>query len=336
MTNRFFVKLRNLSTGKKFTLFYNVEKHSVANLWKQSMVSNYLTTTPTPPLNKEFCFHGWVKDWNQNSYSRNISVLCDHLNYAVDIINSNLSGYPKIDLHFSQDVLQSSEYRDVMNRIHHHFELLSGQTWAPSEWVRGASDKVKWAIKELNDKCHEIEGAKNSIDNPTGSAIFLNYNKADIQRVELTDEDYKCWQPICREWGMITTYYSQLGKTHKEAYQDNDEHIDKENISAPRYMVGASICQFRDIAPHSNISDNDPKYTQWLNDNDYDPTDPKLANGICVLARVDTDSYTMSWKEIDEIVKSMDDVYEVGFENEISQTYNNTWQQDRQAMLNSF
>ena len=291
--------------------------------------------------------HGWVKDWNSN-HPRNMDVVCEQLNQAIDIINTHLGpkGYPHIDLHYTKQAMQGEEYQDLMNQIHHHFELLIGQVRNPSKWMLEAEPIVKFAIQELNFRCHEIEGIVGSITEDRGKSVFLGFNMnlpgavhPQKKRYRLEEKDYECWQPIKREWGMITCYYSQLGKTHKEAYNDKDEHIDKENISSVEYMTGEAILSFSDNEPGKNNVENFDDFDKWLEENGWNPQDPTITKGICVIGNVDLQG--LDWRDLDEKLGQMNDVFEIGFvDNDnnviVKQTYPKTWQENRQELINNY
>ena len=92
--------------------------------------------------------------------------MCSELNWAIERVNDFYKdkGYPHIDLHFSPEALQGDQYRDLMNQLHHHFELLIGQVWNVSDWFKMANHETIYAIRILNNNCHQIENVINSLD----------------------------------------------------------------------------------------------------------------------------------------------------------------------------
>jgi len=353
--HRFFIKLRNTQeAGRPLVLYYKISDHAMGQYWQDCIIKNFLgddNNTNSHPIEKTYCFQGWQTDWNQNSYPRNINILCEQMNDAIAIINSDLDGYPTINLHFDLASIQGPGYRELMNEIHHHFEVLIGQVWNPSKWFGLANNRTQWAIVQLNNLCHEIEGNVVSItdESTRRGGIFLSFNGVRIDdqtdnpkhRYELDDSHYGCWEERSKEWGMITSYYSQLGKTHVEVFMDGDEHIDKDNISAPRYMTGECILNFVHIAPGTGHVGPNQRFDTWLAQNGWDPQDPKLAKGTCVIGRLDTSMYPQynnDWQLIDAEIRNCDDVYEVGFVDEnlntvISKVYDFTWQEVHNAVL---
>ena len=47
---------------------------------------------------------------------------------------------------------------ETCNELHRYFEDLQGQAWNLSPYYRAADNKTKYAIRQLNNLCHEIEG----------------------------------------------------------------------------------------------------------------------------------------------------------------------------------
>ena len=44
-----------------------------------------------------------------------------------------------------------------MNRLHRYFEDLQGEAWGLSKYYKIADFRTKYAIRQLNDLCHELE-----------------------------------------------------------------------------------------------------------------------------------------------------------------------------------
>jgi len=358
MTQRFFVEF---SDGAKvhppLRLYYNINEHNLAQLWKKSIIENFLcenNVTNSRQLDKMFLNKGFFDSWD-SEYSRNLSVICDELNYAISLVNEHMNpcGYQFIDLEFTVEKLKDPEiYRDIMNRIHHHFEVLIGQTWNPSEWfTKHANSTARWAIGQLNTCCHEIEAAVETINGHDFAFSGISYNcdpwdslphpSKTVYNLEL--EHYEAYENVHTEWGSITPYYSQLGKTPREAFNDGDDYIDDENITAPRFMTGeANLNFFYWAEPGANRSlDTSPReeeFKEWLKSNGRDYNDPTLAVGYAEIGKVDLTLYQETWLELDAKIRKYDNVTEVGFVDEnfdivVSQRYDYTWQEQYQAQL---
>jgi hypothetical protein len=241
-----------------------------------------------------------------------------------------------------------------MNELHHHFENLIGQVGNTSRWFFKPKRQIAcWHVQQLNELLHEIESTVNSIKLGNGEkSIFLNYSGSRFSgdfdpepiRYELTDEHYECFEDTKHKWGMLTAYYSQLGKQHIEVFTDGDNCISNENISGIQYMIGESILSLGkrppDEFPGVRITD---EFKNWLISNGFSPDDSKLALGLGVLAQIFPEDNThigATWNEIDFKLHSMNDVYKLGFvdENnnvECQAVYDYTWNDYRNSIINS-
>ena len=73
-------------------LYFTVNDHSLARLWKHSLIENYIgenNATNDWPLDKLFLNKGFVSDWETN-YSRNLENACKELNFAIQIVNEKM------------------------------------------------------------------------------------------------------------------------------------------------------------------------------------------------------------------------------------------------------
>lgn len=354
---RFFISLRNLETQKMFTVYLRPTQHALSKFWQQTIKSNFLKNPQSKPLNKNFCFHAWQTQWVQPSYSRNLSTLCDMLNESIQQVNYYYGshGYQYIDLVFSIDSLQDNVwYRSAMNQLHHHFETLIGQVGNTSDWYHKPGVQIAcWHVQQLNALLHEIEATVNNIQCGNGEkCILINYSGPHMDgsydpepvRYNLEAPHYDCFQDTQHSWGMLTAYYSQLGKQHIEVFVDNDQDIAPENISGIQYMLGECILTLGSRSPDSpHLPRMTQEFRQWLVDNNYDPEDKKLALGLGVLANIhpeDNRHLGNTWQEIDQAIHQMDDVYRVGFIDAdgciiCDGVYDYSWQEYRSTTINN-
>ena len=273
-------------------------------------------------LEKNFCFLGWPDS------DRNLEYLCDELNNVVWQINAfnscnkwqvaGLEAYPKIqrfspiDFQYPSDLpIGNAVNGDQMatpgkrlkheacNLLHRYFEELQGSAWKLSEYYKLADYKTKYAIRQLNNLCHEIEAwvqgdRKKAYEpewvRPSQITTFLN-----APRHNLIDEDFELFKQnrYDRELGGVYLHWSQVGKTLYEVFRD--EHAPKmtealcSEINHQKYYSG----EF-DIEWGKTITENDKwkkdemdQYRQWLDDNNYDWNDPKLSLGYIKIGQVD-------------------------------------------------
>ena len=190
-------------------------------------------------LEKNFCFLGWADS------KRNIRHLVNELNHSVEIINSfNFSpAYERIHPFSVDDFQYSSRHpigkgikkhtdngvewnisttlgkrlkHEACNVLHNHFEKLQGTAWQLSDYYKQADLETKYAIRQLNNICHEIEswvGAdrKKALEpewmRPSQITTFLN-----APRYDLHEEDYELFKQnrYDRELGGVYLHWSQV------------------------------------------------------------------------------------------------------------------------------
>ena len=276
-------------------------------------------------LEKNFCFLGWADS------KRNIRHLVNELNYSVDIINSfNFSpAYERIHPFSVDDFQYSSRHpigkgikkhtdngvewdisttlgkrlkHEACNVLHNHFEKLQGTAWQLSDYYKQADLETKYAIRQLNNICHEIEswvGAdrKKALEpewmRPSQITTFLN-----APRYDLHDEDFNLFKEnrYDRELGGVYLHWSQVGKTLYEVFRDEGapkmtdalcSEINHQKYYSGEFDLewGATITEEQ----HDFKKEEMDEYRAWLHDNGYDWQDPKLSLGYIKIGQVDLD-----------------------------------------------
>lgn len=335
---RLFVTLRD-STNQvpKYTLRFKILENKLAQSWLELFSHNFFKIDH--PIEKDNSLKGWITSWDSSS-PRNLDFLCEKLNDSITTINSAIGplGYQYIDLTFSKHQLRGDGYRELMNSVHHHFEILIGQTWNPSKWWQLADENTRHHIRLINNLCHEIEAAVCSIElnqkfpESSNQYIFASLMGKNFQgnyitgkaRKELTLEELQSFSEYTT-WGDVSIYYAQLGKRHIEAFRDKDKFIDRNNISGYRYLTGEFVISFPMV--HEQDIMLPKQFFEWLDQNGFDKNDPSLALGFPRVAVLQPDQ---SKKEMIKIIKQLDDIYEIGLEDDsgkviMSKVYNFVW-----------
>ena len=324
MASKIKVVLRNKSRDRFMDYDIIPHDHSLADAWvsalKDLLRSGYV-------LEKNYCWHGFPNT------SRDLSFLCDELNKYIGVINhhdtqrrwvaAGLLPYV-IEEHFTPDAvrfpksvgpglteqlkalgarqelhLALSIKHDIMNRLHNHFERLQGTVGQLSEYYLWANDDAKWAIRQLNNLCHEIE------------SLCLSQRKAEYDpewirpsqittwlaapRHELTAEHRQLFDSnqYDREFGGVYMHWAQIGKTLYEVWRDEGApNIDRttcEAITELKYFSG----EF-DVEWGRSVTRRDPwhadeqkSFKQWLQKQGYDKDDNAgLSLGYLPLGKV--------------------------------------------------
>jgi hypothetical protein len=288
-------------------------------------------------LEKNYCFLGFPNT------SRTLEYLCNELNLSIKQINLfNKTGIWDnpyvIEEYFTPDVVRFGlEYpigwdesnlglsikHDVMNRLHNHFERLQGTVWELSDYYKLADYETKYAIRQLNIICHEIESLllsqrKNATTpewiRPSQITTFLH-----ADRYQLTNEHRSGF--ICnrydRKFGQVYMHWTQIGKTLFEVFRDEGApKLDAtvcEAITHLEYYSGEFDIEWgRDIVyggPFPWHNEEQDKFANWLLENGYDINDSRLSLGYLPIGQVDlqksfgTDDPMIVW---DQLSKHLD------------------------------
>jgi hypothetical protein len=284
-------------------------------------------------LEKNFCFLGWA------SSTRDLNFLCNELNKNIEQLNSFTFDppYEKIHPFVADDFQYSSKLptgltpsghghlkpglklkHDACNLLHRYFEELQGTAWQISEYYKQADTKTKYAIRQLNNICHEIESwvlsyRKSIVDpawmRPSQITTFLN-----APRYDLHEEDYELFKQnrYDRELGGVYLHWSQVGKTLFEVFRDEHAPVMTEalcsEINHQKYYSGEFDIEWGDTiteSTHSFKSKEMDGFRKWLKENNYDWEDPKLSLGYIKIGQVDleTSFQNRPFKSIYEIMK---------------------------------
>ena len=286
-------------------------------------------------LEKNYCFLGFADS------KRNLQFLCDELNSVVWQINrfnasnywqvAGLKPYP-IERRFTPDDFMYDENlpigravggdksitpgcrlkHETCNELHRYFEDLQGQAWNLSQYYYIADDATKYAIRQLNNICHEIEGwvsayRKSKFEpewmRPSQITTFLHAPRKPLQP---TDYDLFIQNRYDRELGGVYLHWSQVGKTLYEVWRDHDEAVGQGGINHQQLYSGEFDIEWGQTVTdaHDFKKKETEEFKIWLKENGYDWNDPQLALGYIKIGQVDlvnsfgTDRFTDIYKQM--------------------------------------
>lgn len=189
----------------------------------------------------------------------------------------------------------------TLNSLHNHFERLQGTVDNLSPYYRAADYETKYAIRELNTICHEMESliisqrkARVQPDwvRPSQITTFLH-----AQRYSLLDEHRRGFvtNGYDRRFGHVYMHWAQIGKTLFEVWRDEGApKLDStvcEAITELEYYSGEFDIEWgKDVALASGYTWHDKEqeeFKQWLITNNLDPKNPKLSLGYLPIGHVD-------------------------------------------------
>ena len=307
------VTLNNLS------YYINLEQHTrwrdmdqLGHRWLTALKKNLKNKLV---LEKNFCFLGFADS------KRDLTYLCEELNKSIAQINSFKFNpdYPKLQWFSPKDFQHSSTLptglcpngnewekpglrlkHDACNLLHRYFEDLQGTAWKVSEYYKQADTETKYAIRQLNNICHEIENwvlsyRKSVVDpewmRPSQITTFLNAPRYELQT---DDFDFFKHNRYNRELGGVYLHWSQVGKTLYEVFRDEHAPVMTESmcseINHQKYYSGEFDIEWGDTITeetHAFKKKEIEEFKKWLKENNYDWDDPILSLGYIKLGQVD-------------------------------------------------
>ena len=328
---------------------------------------------PNLMLEKTFCFLGFPHN------NRNLEYLCNELNDHIKHINQfNQTGIWQnaglepyvIEEWFTPDTVRfNHDYpvgsavngdeshtlglrikHHVMNTLHNHFERLQGTVWQPSDYYRLASLRVKYAIRNLNLICHDMESLilsqRKLVQAPEWVRPSQITSFVNVPRHELTDAHRKgLSNGYDRRFGEVYMHWTQVGKTLMEVYNDEaapDLNVGSdptdisvgagstcEAINALKFYSGefdiewAKDVTYESAAWHRDHIDG---FYAWLQRNGIDYNNPQLSLGYLPIAAVDLKGSfgTEDMYEIWKVLGDHLDIYQIEVNGTVA-TYDYTW-----------
>jgi hypothetical protein len=291
-------------------------------------------------LEKNYCFMGFPKT------ARNLDYLCRELNQAIAQVNSFFDDY-QITETYTPDTVVGFDYADngvnheTMNTIHNHFERLQGTVWGLSDYYKRADYATKYAIRQLNNLCHEIENLILSQRKqvtapywvrPSQITTFLQAQRYDLKGEHRTGFAINGYDRVL---GGVYMHWTQIGKTLFEVFRDEDApeltETVCEAITELKYYSGEFDIEWgNDI---TLLGDNNPWHTQeqiafrtWLIENNRDPADPSLSLGYLPIGQVElarsfgTEDYQQIW----DILSNHLDIYQIEVDG-VTGTFEYCW-----------
>jgi hypothetical protein len=277
--------------------------------------------------------------------ARKLEYLCSQLNRHVDTINQRLTGYTITETYTPETVV-GFDYADhginhaVMNCLHNHFEVLQGTVGNLSPWYRQADYETKYAIRQLNNICHEMENyilgqRKAATDpfwvRPSQITTWINAPRLDLKpehRLGFSSNGYD------RVLGGVYMHWAQIGKTLMEVFRDEGapkltdtvcEAITHLQYYSGEFDVewGNDVVYGKDHPWHDNAID---LFREWLIANGRDPSDINLSLGHLPLGQVDLLSSfgTQDYQAIWNILGDHLDIYSVEIDG-IRASYDYCW-----------
>jgi len=295
--NKVTVTLQN-PFDKQDTLDYyiNVYDTPMGNLWHDALRD---LLSKNLYLEKNFCFLGFPDN------QRDLAYICKELKWATDQINGFFEPEEyRIAEKYTPETLRPdgiNPNQELMNILHNHFEHLQGTVWGLSEWYKRADYDTKFAIRQLNNLCHEAESLmlsqrKKATDpqwiRPSQITTFLNAPRYEFPAIHKTTFEATRYD---RRFGEVYLHWTQIGKTLFEVYRDEaGVDIDQatcDAITHLRYYSGEFDVEWaQDVCfngPHPWHTQELTGFRDWLVRNGFDVVNPEYNFGYHPVGQVD-------------------------------------------------
>lgn len=213
---------------------------------------------------------------------KNLNYLLSSLNQCIDIINKDGRYFIREKaIAFSQD---------FANAIHHHFEILSGNYDAPTEYIKLSSPEVSQAVSGLNYFIHDLEAYERNHKlkhtkeyGNSFSGIIVEIKNSERFKIPKSFDKYFT---IDTNFGDLVAHYSQIGKTWLEVFLDHDEKVHAEAILPLYAFSGEFDIMFGQLNPDKIFLYN---LNNFLKSRGLNLDDPSLRLGYLPLAKMARD-----------------------------------------------
>ena len=328
------VTLRNpLNKDDQITYYIDVHDTYLASLWYKALQE---LLQSNKYLEKNFCFLGFPDS------DRNLKYICKELNWAKETINSYFKKEYEITETFDPDMMfhNLQTNHELMNKLHYHFELLQGTVNGLSDYYIKADYKTKFAIRQLNNLCHEAEALMLSIRKKHNMPLWIRPSQITTfltaQRFKFPVEHKQRFNEknYDRKFGEVYLHWSQIGKTLFEVFRDESgADLDISTCSAITHLEyysgefdiewGNSIIYNGNFPWHNLEIDN---FKNWLIKNNIDINDSTYNFGYHPIGQVDLiKSFgTKNQSEIVNILSKHLDIYCINAGG-VTHFYNYNW-----------
>lgn len=287
------VTLRNpLDKDDQLSYYIEPADHQLAQDWIIAL-ENLLRRDLM--LEKNFCFLGFPHS------ARNLDYLCSTLNKHIQCINDFFGGHYCITESYTPDTVVAIDLgpnHETLNLLHNHFERLQGTVNNLSTFYRSANDQTKFAIRQLNNICHELESlilSQRKLQRdpewvrPSQITTWLN-----APRHQLTDQHRDGFRlnGYQRHFGTVYMHWCQIGKTYFEVWRD--EGAPKltdtvcEAITHLQYYSGEFDIEWGRTVDHNQDwwNKNMQPFYDWIISQGLDANDTRLSLGHLPIGKV--------------------------------------------------
>jgi len=331
-----YITFRDTVTNEQQRVRYTIGDHLLGQKWARCCHYDYLLAEKSI-VEKNYMLQHWEYEPG-NPNARDIPALCSEMNRYVDVINTYFDGSAedRATYHITQYFDPATLDQQILNEIHHHFELLIGQVWSVSEYYKMANWGTKFAIRQLNNLCHEMESLRRpGITQSAGKwSAGIYFPWIPTMRYKFVESDYDHFTQI-QEFGNLCLHYAQLGKTPLEAYAGRDEEVFDDNITGLRYLSGEFDIMFM---PDKSVESQQANLVQfnsqafpWIRARGQDPESKFTGIGFIPVAKFNRSDFpNMTAEQVMLRLFEFDDIFKLELVDDngnviVDRTFDYTW-----------
>jgi len=234
-----------------------------------------------------------------------------------DFVSNQHPGYPVTEQpelleRLSIDDFAQGPNNAKMNLIHNYFPKLAGSAQRTSNYMYAASPDIRIKICRLNLEVHELHTLLQKDPDHAGMHLNISWQRApkNLSMLPTVFDDIFSKKII---FGDVFLGYPQVGKTYFEAFIEEDEELNDENVEPIRLLSGDMLLHLSSDIDDATIE----QFNKWLIDKNLDPNDRSLRLGFAVLGKViDVDKNIVknvlcNYNDIDQIIFEKNGIKEI-------------------------
>ncbi len=264
-----------------------------------------------------------------------IEQMISQINNTLDVISSYdfvanqhpeypVTEQPQITERLSLEDFVDGPNNAKMNLVHNYFPTLAGPAHRTSNYMYAASPKIRIKICRLNLEVHELHTLLQKNHNHSGIHLNISWQRAPNKLPTLpTDFDNIFTKFV--NFGDVLLGYPQVGKTHFEAFIEEDDELDSEHVEPIKLLSGDMLLHLSSDISHGVID----RFDRWLIEKNLDPTDKSLRLGFARLGKViDIDkeivkNKLINYNDIDQIIVN-DKIFDFPY-SRFDNDYDDVW-----------
>lgn len=173
--------------------------------------------------------------------------------------------------------------QEKLNYLHHFFDQMRGPVNDPSEVYLSSDDETRKQMNIYNESIHALENILTHRAIGRGPIPYIYVEFMDTEKLKFSKDVYPYFT-LEREVGDLFVHYSQVGKSWLEAYEDEDDIMEKDNIRPHEFYDGSFDICFRARKREDTLK-LEKELRSYITQMGVDPNQESHALGRLVVAK---------------------------------------------------